>query len=216
MSHEQGAMAVHTGAAGQGGPLEYSTEEGRLRIFGFWVFLGAEVVLFACLFATYLVLHTMTAGGPSTTTLFDPKMFVIETLLLLTSSFTCGLGTLEMRRQNKAGVLMWLSVTVLLGLGFVGLEANEFTTYVMHGAAMSTSAFLSAFFVLVGTHGSHVSLGILWIVLIMVQVWRRGITAVTARKVFMASLYWHFLDVIWVFIFTVVYLMGLTGKGMGM
>ena len=191
-----------------GVPLEYATEEGRLKIFGFWVFLGAEVVLFACLFATYLVLHHMTAGGPTSMDLFEVKGFTIETFLLLTSSFTCGLGVYEMRRNNSKGLMVWIIVTLLLGLGFVGMEITEFVTYVKDGATMQRSAFLSAFFTLVGTHGAHVSLGILWMSSILYQLWKRGITAVTARKVFVVGLYWHFLDLIWIFIFTVVYLTG--------
>jgi len=189
-------------------PLEYSTEEGSLKIFGFWVFLGAEVVLFSSLFATYLVLHGHTVGGPTSAQLFDVKGFTIETLLLLTSSFTCGIGIYEMRRGQRKGLMIWLIVTLLLGAGFVGMELNEFITYVSLGATMQRSAFLSAFFVLVGTHGVHVTLGLFWILSIVIQIARRGITPVTARKAFVVSLYWHFLDVVWVFIFTVVYLTG--------
>jgi cytochrome aa3-600 menaquinol oxidase subunit III len=189
-------------------PREFSTEEGSLRILGFWVFLGAEVVLFSTLFATYLTLHDMTAGGPTSAQLFDFRGFSIETFLLLISSFTCGLGTHAMRRNHRAQAVTWLVVTVLLGLGFVGMEVNEFATDVLQGATLQRSAFLSAFFVLVGTHGCHVSVGILWITMVIIQLSQRGITDVTARKVFITALYWHFLDVVWIFIFTVVYLIG--------
>lgn len=188
-------------------PLEY-TEDGNLKIFGFWVFLAAEVVLFSTLFAVYLVFHGNVAGGPTSQQLFDVRNFTIETFLLLTSSFTMGLGTYEMRRNNVKGVLAWGLVTVLLGIGFVGMEVSEFAHYVSMGAGISRSAFLSAFFVLVGTHGSHVTLGLFWIVSILIQVMRRGINPKTARKLFVVGLYWHFLDVVWVFIFTVVYLTG--------
>ncbi len=188
-------------------PLEYQGD-GNLKIFGFWVFLAAEVVLFSTLFAVYLVFHGNVAGGPTSQQLFDIRGFTIETFLLLTSSFTMGLGTYEMRRQNTKGVLAWVLITVLLGLGFLGMEISEFAHYVSIGANISRSAFLSAFFVLVGTHGSHVTLGILWILSILVQVMRKGITPKTARKLFVVGLYWHFLDVVWVFIFTVVYLTG--------
>ena len=188
-------------------PLEYQ-EDGNLKIFGFWVFLAAEVVLFSTLFATYLVFHGNVAGGPTSQQLFDIRGFTIETFLLLTSSFTMGLGTYEMRRQNTKGVVVWVLITVLLGLGFLGMEISEFSHYVSIGANISRSAFLSAFFVLVGTHGSHVTLGIFWILSILVQVMRKGITPKTARKLFVVGLYWHFLDVVWVFIFTVVYLTG--------
>lgn len=203
MSQSQtGSRNMHT-------PLEYSSEDGRLKIFGFWVFLGAEIILFSCLFASYMVYLHRTAGGPTPEELFEVKEFMIETFLLLTSSFTCGLGTYELRRQNKKGVMIWFIITLLLGLGFVGMEIKEFITYVGEGAKMSTSAFLSAFYTLVGTHGAHVSLGILWMIGILIQTARTGINAVTARKIFIVGLYWHFLDVVWVFIFTVVYLTGL-------
>lgn len=189
-------------------PIEYSTQDGSLKIFGFWVFLAAEVVLFSCLFATYLVLHGRTAGGPTSMQLYEVPGFLTETLLLLTSSFTCGIAIFEMHRGSKKGLLIWLYITILLGLGFVGMEISEFIKYVGAGADISRSAFLSSFFVLVGTHGAHVSLGILWMLGITFQLLRFGITPITARKAFIVSLYWHFLDVVWVFIFTVVYLTG--------
>ncbi|HEX6922739.1 MAG TPA: cytochrome aa3 quinol oxidase subunit III [Bacillales bacterium] len=191
------------------GPLEYSSEEERLKIFGFWVFLGAEVILFGTLFATYLVMFGRTGEGPEPTELFKLKDLLIETFLLLTSSFTGGIAVHEMRRGNKTGLLIWLGITILLGLGFVGEEAKEFVEYMGEGASMGTSAYWSGFFTLVGTHGCHVSLGILWISGIMIQLARRGLNAETARKVFIASLYWHFLDVVWIFIFTLVYMTGM-------
>lgn len=189
-------------------PVEYSDSGEALKIFGFWIFLATDLVLFACLFAVYLVLQTHTAGGPSARQLFDVPGFVAETFILLTSSFTGGLATYEMRRGNLRGVVGWLVVTALLGMSFVGLEISEFVRYALEGATMQRSAFLSAFFTLVGTHGSHVTLGIIWMVSIISQLLKYGITPVTARKVFVVGLYWHFLDVVWVFIFTVVYLTG--------
>ncbi|RMB02296.1 cytochrome aa3-600 menaquinol oxidase subunit 3 [Thermoactinomyces vulgaris] len=189
-------------------PLEYSTKEGRMKIFGFWIFLGAEVVLFATLFAAYLVYHHQTAGGPSSRELFEVKEFMMETLLLLTSSFTCGLAMLEMRKDRQKGFMAWMGVTLLLGLGFLYMEIHEFIAYVNEGATIGTSAFLSAFFTLLGTHGLHVSLGIVWVLAVMLQISRRGFTPMTARKAFITGLYWHFLDVVWIFIFTAVYLMG--------
>jgi cytochrome aa3-600 menaquinol oxidase subunit 3 len=201
-------MAAVTNKATSSGPLEYSTEEGSLKIFGFWVFLGAEIVLFATLFATYLVYHGQTAGGPTSKELFEVQGFMIETILLLTSSFTCGLATLEMRKGNKSGYMIWTAITLLLGLGFLGMEISEFATYVMNGAGLTRSAFLSAFFVLVGTHGCHVTLGVFWILCVMAQIAKRGFTPMTARKAFITGLYWHFLDVVWIFIFTAVYLTG--------
>lgn len=190
--------------------LEYSTEEGRLKIIGFWIFLGAEIVLFSSLFATYLVLHSHVAGGPDSKELFKVKEFMEETIALLVSSFTCGLATHSMRNNNKKGVILWLIITLLLGLTFIYLEVSEFVKYATHEAAtMQTSGFLSGFFTLVGTHGAHVSLGILWMSGIVIQLIFKGITPTTARKVFIVGLYWHFLDVVWIFIFTVVYMTGM-------
>ncbi|AGE24036.1 cytochrome aa3 quinol oxidase subunit III [Geobacillus stearothermophilus] len=190
-------------------PLEYRTQESRLNILGFWIFLGAEVALFATLFATYLVLFQRTGSGPTAAELFEVKDVLIETLLLLTSSFTCGLAIFEMRRGRMSGLIAWLLVTLLLGVGFITVEIREFIHYVHEGATMQTSAFLSSFFVLVGTHGAHVSVGIGWMILIIIQLLQRGFTPKTARKVFIVSLYWHFLDVVWIFIFTLVYLLGM-------
>jgi cytochrome aa3-600 menaquinol oxidase subunit 3 len=189
-------------------PIEYSTEEGVLKIFGFWVFLISDLILFATLFALYATLYKNTAGGPMPADLFEVTGFTTETVLLLTSSFTCGLATHQMRNGNLKGMNAWFIVTLLLGLAFVGLEVSEFIKYATHGATIQRSAFLTAFFVLVGTHGCHVSLGIVWMLCIMIQAARRGINAVTARKIFIISLYWHFLDVVWVFIFSAVYLPG--------
>lgn len=190
-------------------PLEYQSEQSRLNILGFWIFLGAEVILFATLFSVYGVLGQNHAGGPSQQELFVFKDALIMTLLLLTSSFTCGLAVFEMRRRNLKGLLTWLIITLFLGASFLFLEINEFTHYVHEGATMQTSAFLSSFFVLVGTHGLHVTMGIGWAILIIIQLLTRGLTPVTARKAFIIGLYWHFLDVVWIFVFTFVYLAGM-------
>ncbi|KAA0546228.1 cytochrome aa3 quinol oxidase subunit III [Bacillus sp. BGMRC 2118] len=190
-------------------PLEYQSEQSRMNILGFWIFLGAEIVLFATLFGVYAVLSSRTAGGPS---LQDIIMFdgvMIQTLLLLVSSFTCGIAIYEMRRNNVKGLVTWLILTLLLGAGFLYMEINEFIHYVHEGATMQTSAFLSSFFTLLGTHGLHVTLGIGWATMIIIQLLRRGLTPVTARKTFIIGLYWHFLDVVWIFIYTFVYLKGL-------
>ncbi|KPV44765.1 cytochrome (ubi)quinol oxidase subunit III [Alicyclobacillus ferrooxydans] len=193
-----------------GVPLEFSTEDGATKILGFWLFMVTDVLLFACLFATYVVLYKHIGAGASAAKLFgdDVSGFTAETFILLTSSFTCGLATYEMRHGSHSRLKLWIVITMLLGLSFIGLEVYEFSTFVSHGDTMSTSAFLSAFFTLVGTHGAHVSLGIIWMGLILYQISRRGVNPVTARKLFIVSLYWHFLDVVWVFIFTVVYLTG--------
>ena len=192
-------------------PLEYQSEIGRLNIFGFWIFLGAEVALFATIFATYFVLNGSTAGGPLPAELFELKGVLIMTLILLTSSFTCGLAIHEMRRNNVKAMIVWLIITLLFGLGFLYMEINEFIHYVHEGATLGTNAFWSGFYFLTGTHGLHVSLGIGWMILIIVQVFKRGLTPDTAKKVFISSLYWHFLDFVWIFVFTGVYLLGLVG-----
>jgi cytochrome aa3-600 menaquinol oxidase subunit 3 len=192
-------------------PLEYQTEQNRLNILGFWIFLGAEIVLFATLFATYSVLKARYAGGPTPNDLFEIKGILTETILLLTSSFTCGLAIFEMRRNNRNGLVAWMIITLLLGAGFVFMEITEFINYVHEGATMQTSAFLSSFFVLLGTHGLHVSMGIGWATMIIIQLMRRGLTPITARKTFIIGLYWHFLDVVWIFIFTFVYLARMVG-----
>lgn len=187
-------------------PLEYQTEQNRMNILGFWVFLGAEIILFSTLFATFAVLSNRFAGGPTPHELFEINGVMAETILLLTSSFTCGIAIYEMHRHNKKGLLTWLIITLLLGASFVGMEITEFVNYVHEGATMQTSAFFSSFFVLLGTHGLHVSMGIGWAVLVIIQIVKRGLTPVTARKTFIIGLYWHFLDVVWIFIFTFVYL----------
>lgn len=183
-------------------------DQESLKILGFWIFLVTDCILFGTLFATYVVLRTHTAGGPVGKEIFDVPGFVAETFILLTSSFTSGLATLAMHRGMVKELIGWLIVTALLGLAFIGLEINEFHHMVMEGATISTSAFLTAFYTLVGTHGLHVSFGLVWMIAIMIQLCRYGINAVTSRKVYNVSLYWHFLDVVWIFLFTVVYLMG--------
>lgn len=190
-------------------PLEYQTEQNRLNILGFWIFLGAEIALFATLFAVYAVLSQRYAGGPTHQDIFMMKEVMIQTVLLLTSSFTCGLAIFEMRKGNLKGLITWLIITLGLGAGFLFMEINEFIHYVHEGATMQTSAFLSSLFVLLGTHGAHVTFGIFWAVMVIFQLVKRGLTPVTARKVFIIGLYWHFLDVVWIFIFTFVYLKGM-------
>ncbi|QGG58609.1 cytochrome aa3 quinol oxidase subunit III [Paenibacillus sp. B01] len=197
----------------QVGPLEYQSETSRLNILGFWIFLGAEIALFATLFATYAVLTDRTANGPTASELFEMKGVFIQTFLLLTSSFTCGLAIHQMRKQNLKGLVAWLLVTLGLGAGFLGYEIYEFVNYIHEGATLGTSAFWSAFFVLAGTHGVHVTFGIGWMILILLQLWRKGLTPETSSKVFISSLYWHFLDVVWIFIFTGVYLTGMVNNG---
>ncbi|MFE8703520.1 cytochrome aa3 quinol oxidase subunit III [Cytobacillus sp. FJAT-54145] len=190
-------------------PLEYQREQDRMNILGFWIFLGAEIVLFATLFGVYGVLYERYAGGPTHKDIFIMKDVMIQTVLLLTSSFTMGVAIFEMRRNNLKGLLIWFILTLLLGAGFLYMEINEFIHYIHAGATMQTSAFLSSLFVLLGTHGAHVTFGIFWATFVIVQLLKRGLTPVTARKTFIIGLYWHFLDVVWIFIFTFVYLKGM-------
>ncbi|MDI3256382.1 MAG: cytochrome (ubi)quinol oxidase subunit III [Kyrpidia sp.] len=191
--------------------LETSTLEGRNKVLGFWVFLGGECALFASLFATYLTLRGQTLNGPTAKELFHLPLVGVATLFLLTSSLTGVLGINAMHQGRRRSLLRWLGVTVLLGLAFLAVQVVEFITYVGEGFGFSTSAFSSAFYALVGFHGGHVAFGVIWISILMLQLKKSGITARKAPKVFIASLYWHFVDVVWVFIFTVVYLMGIMG-----
>jgi cytochrome c oxidase subunit III len=193
------------------GHLETATLDGKNKVLGFWLFLGAETVLFACLFGTYLALRNQTMGGPTTHELFDMNLVAWATGLLLTSSLTSVLAMHAMGQGKKGVMLGWLFVTLLLGASFLGLEIYEFVHYVHEGHTFFGSAFGSAFYTLVGTHGAHVTFGIIWISSIMLQAYRHGITTITAPKLFVSSLYWHFIDVVWVFIFTLVYLLGMVG-----
>lgn len=190
-------------------PLEYSTEDNRNRVFGFWVFLGAEIVLFSTLFTVYFVLWNRPGDGPTAAELYQIKPVLLETFLLLTSSFTIGLAIHAMRLKLKKATMVFFGITLLLGLGFLSVEIYEFVTYVHEGATLQTSGFLSSLFVLLGTHGAHVTMGLLWGISLMIQLARKGFTPVTANKAFIFSLYWHFLDVVWIFIFSFVYLKGL-------
>jgi cytochrome o ubiquinol oxidase subunit 3 len=176
--------------------------------FGFWVYLMTDCVLFASLFATYAVLRGNTFGGPSGHELFGLPLVLAETLILLTSSFTTGLAMLAARRGSKMDVLFWYGVTFLLGLLFLTLEISEFRHLAAEGNSWRRSGFLSAFFTLVGTHGLHIASGLLWMAVLLVKVVRGGLVPATIRKLTLLSLFWHFLDIIWIFIFTIVYLLG--------
>lgn len=176
-------------------------------MFGFWVYLMTDLLMFAILFAVYAVLHTNTLGGPTGHDLFSLPLALTETLLLLTSSFTCGIGMIAARAGNKNQVLTWFGITFLLGLAFLGLELHEFSEFIHEGHTMSTNAFFSSFFTLVGTHGLHITSGLLWMGTTLVFVIKRGLNSHLVRKLSLLSLFWHFLDIVWIFIFTVVYLM---------
>lgn len=178
-------------------------------MFGFWVYIMSDCVLFAGLFATYAALSGSTAGGPASWELFQLPTVLLQTLLLLTSSFTFGLGLIAAQYGRKHAVLAALAATLLLGLAFLGLEIAEFRHLVAEGAGPDRSAFLSAFFALVGTHGLHIALGSLWMLVAIAHLLVRGLTEPTVRKLRYLGLFWHFLDIVWIFIFTFVYLLGL-------
>ncbi|WP_273125282.1 cytochrome c oxidase subunit III [Metabacillus sp. HB246100] len=191
---------------------ERATLEGKNKFTGFWLFLGGETVLFASLFATFLALRESTAGGASTQELFEIPLVFVATMLLLTSSLTSVYAMYHMKNFNFGKMQLWLIITVLLGFAFLLLEIYEFNHYVHEFEFTITSSALgSAFYTLVGTHGLHVAFGLLWITTLIVRNAKRGLSLYNAPKYYLASLYWHFIDVVWVFIFTVVYLMGMVG-----
>ncbi|WP_449622797.1 cytochrome aa3 quinol oxidase subunit III [Robertmurraya sp. Marseille-Q9965] len=190
-------------------PLEYSTKQNDLNIFGFWVFLGAEIMLFATLFTSYFVLENRTGSGPAGAEIFEITPVLIETVLLLTSSFVIGLGIHAMRLGKTKAMITFFAVTLLFGLGFLGFEIFEFVTYVHEGAGLQTSAFTASLLTTLGTHGAHVTFGLFWGTAIILQVKKRGLTPETANKSFIFSLYWHFLDVVWIFIFSFIFLKGM-------
>jgi cytochrome aa3-600 menaquinol oxidase subunit 3 len=192
-------------------PLEFADEQESVKITGFWMFLVTDVLIFGSLFSTYAVFHNSVAAGPTSQQLFKMGPVLAETLLLLSSSFTIGLGIYAMRKGQVRATMAWMVVTMLLGAGFVGTEIHDFVSFAAEHATWHTSAFLSAFDILVGTHGAHVTFGIFWALTLLFQLRKRGITARMARKIYTFSLYWHFLDIVWIFIFTFVYLNGKIG-----
>jgi cytochrome o ubiquinol oxidase subunit III len=178
------------------------------RAFGFWLYLMSDAIIFSLLFATYVVMASGTVSGPTGQTLFSLSRAFGETLLLLFSSITFGFATLAVKSDKRAALLSWLLVTFVLGLGFVAMEVHEFYGMVRVGAGPDRSGFLSAFFTLVGTHGIHVSFGLIWILIMASQVVIKGLTAPVISRLFRLGLFWHFLDIVWVGIFSVVYLPG--------
>ncbi|MCK9780945.1 MULTISPECIES: cytochrome o ubiquinol oxidase subunit III [Enterobacterales] len=183
-------------------------DAGATKVFGFWIYLMSDLILFASLFATYAVLVNGIADGPSGKEIFSLPFVLVETFLLLFSSITFGFAMLSMNKGSVSQVNLWLFVTFLFGLGFVIMEVYEFHELIAEGYGPDRSAFLSAFFALVSTHGLHVTAGLIWIVIMMIQVSRRGLTEVNRTRLSCLSLFWHFLDVVWICVFTVVYLMG--------
>jgi cytochrome o ubiquinol oxidase subunit 3 len=176
--------------------------------YGFWLFVLSDMVLFSALFATYATLVHATDGGPTTNQLFDRNLVAVETIALLLSSFVCGLAMITAKRSNMLWTQGWLLVTGLLGLVFLSIELYEFASMVAEGAPPQRSAFLSAFFTLVGCHGAHVTCGLLWIGTMMAQIWAKGFQPHIMRRLLCLSVFWHALDIIWVAIFTIVYLIG--------
>lgn len=184
-------------------------ENSDKTIFGFWVYLMTDCVLFASLFATFAVLRNNTFGGVSGQEIFSLPFVLTETLILLTSSFTVGLAWLAARQGNRQLVLSWLGLTFLLGAAFLTLEIREFNHLYQEGNSWRRSAFLTSFFTLVGTHGAHITAGLIWMGTLLIRIYRGGLFKSSLKKITMLSLFWHFLDVVWIFIFTIVYLMGI-------
>ncbi len=200
------------GAAAPGQPTRFHLSEERHAangtLLGFWLYLMSDCLLFACLFACYGVLGRSYAGGPTGAEIFDLPVVALNTSLLLLSSITYGFAVLHMQRHQRGATLAWLAITGLLGAGFVTVELQEFAHLIQEDAGPQRSAFLSSFFTLVGTHGLHVSVGIVWLLTLMVQVLRHGLNETNRRRLMCLSMFWHFLDVVWIGVFTFVYLMG--------
>jgi cytochrome o ubiquinol oxidase subunit 3 len=194
-------------------PLRYASEAGpaprRIVVaYGFWIFLLSDIVMFSALFAGYAVLVRSAAGGPVGAELFNQVSVAIETACLLASSYSCGLMSLAVNSRLRAGTYLGAMITFVLGASFLGLEIREFAGMIARGATPQRSAFLSAFFTLVGCHGLHVAAGLIWLTVMMAQVATKGFRASVQRRLLCFSLFWHALDIIWVGLFTVVYLMG--------
>jgi cytochrome o ubiquinol oxidase subunit 3 len=200
--HHLGRM--QEAGAGQDGPASKRTVTG----YGFWIFILSDMVMFSALFASYAVLLGQTACGPRGRELFELRNVAIETILLLASSFSCGLATIAADERNKLWFQFGMAITCAFGLGFLAIEVNEFAGLVARGAGPTRSAFLSAFFTLVGCHGLHVSAGILWLLTMMAQVFAKGFRADIQRRILCFALFWHALDIIWIAVFTIVYLLG--------
>jgi cytochrome o ubiquinol oxidase subunit 3 len=187
---------------------EHHHEPGSSTMLGFWIYLMSDALIFATLFATYGVLSTAYAGGPAPRDIFELPLVALNTAILLVSSITYGFAMIAMQEGKLGGTRMWLALTGLLGAAFVGVELYEFSNLIAEGATPQRSAFLSAFFTLVATHGLHVTVGIVWLVVMLVQLGQRGLHPENQRRLMCLSMFWHFLDVIWIGVFTFVYLMG--------
>jgi cytochrome o ubiquinol oxidase subunit 3 len=187
---------------------EHDHEAGGSTMLGFWLYLMSDCLIFAMLFACYGVYGSSYAGGPRPSEIFELPLVAVNTSMLLLSSITYGFAMLAMEENKKSATLVWLAITGLFGAAFVGIELTEFAKLIAEGATPQRSAFLSSFFTLVSTHGLHVTMGLIWLVTLMVQVARGGLVAANKRRLMCLSLFWHFLDVIWIGVFTFVYLLG--------
>ena len=183
-------------------------DAGANKIFGFWIYLMSDCIIFATLFATYAVMVNNTAGGPAGKDIFELPFVVAETALLLLSSITYGMAVIGMNNGSKGAVNRWLALTFMFGLGFIAMEIYEFHHLIAEGFGPDRSGFLSGFFTLVGTHGLHVTSGLIWMLVLMFQLAKNGLTETNRTRVMCLSLFWHFLDVVWICVFTIVYLMG--------
>lgn len=179
-------------------------------MLGFWIYLMTDCVLFATLFATFVVLSPGTNGGETPSELFSLPFVFVGTMLLLTSSFTSGLALLAAHQQNIKALINWLVITFALGAGFLAMEFYEFANLVAEGQSWQFSGYLSAFFTLVGTHGLHITVGLIWLIFLIATISKKGLTPMLHKRLGLFSLFWHFLDIIWIFIFTVVYLIGVS------
>jgi cytochrome o ubiquinol oxidase subunit 3 len=188
---------------------EHDHAEGGSTMLGFWIYLMSDCLIFAVLFATYGVLSHNYAAGPSPKDLFELPIVAVNTSMLLLSSITYGFAMLAMEKKRAASMQRWLAITGIFGLCFIAIELHEFAGMIHEGATPQRSAFLSSFFTLVGTHGLHVSFGLIWLVTLMVQVAQHGLIQANRRRLMCLSMFWHFLDVIWIGVFTFVYLMGM-------
>jgi len=207
-------MTIAMGSLKAGEPVFYLADEhehadGDSTMLGFWIYLMSDCLIFAILFAVYGVLGGKYAAGPAPKDLFDLSLVAVNTSFLLLSSLTYGFAMLAMEKSRMAAMQGWLVVTGLFGLAFIGIELSEFAHLIHEGATPQRSAFLSCFFTLVGTHGLHVSFGLVWLVTLMIQVWRHGLIEANRRRLMCLSMFWHFLDVVWIGVFTFVYLMGM-------
>lgn len=186
----------------------HAHDDGTKTTLGFWIYLMSDCLIFATLFATFGVLANATANGPSGRELFELPYVLGETVLLLLSSFTFGVAMLSLQANRRNAVMGWLAVTFAFGAGFIAMEVHEFAKLIADGAGPGTSAYLSAYFTLVGTHGLHVTVGLLWIAVMVHQVSKFGMNGVVRRRLACLSLFWHFLDLVWICVFTFVYLRG--------